>query len=149
MDPKASRDLTSLRPGISHYSRLPVQRRVMQLVLRLKITKKYFKRPLKFLALQLETFGLVAGSRTGFLQIFSYWRNMENGHQFRSRPFVGLWLKMKRSIIKEPFCGFKTGSNKSYELKSSNELLKANEHCLEEHIDVNRYDIVINSELLP
>ncbi|GBN27204.1 hypothetical protein AVEN_270240-1 [Araneus ventricosus] len=31
MDPKASRDLTSLRPGISHYSRLPVQRRVMQL----------------------------------------------------------------------------------------------------------------------
>ncbi|GBL91984.1 hypothetical protein AVEN_102553-1 [Araneus ventricosus] len=33
MDPKASRDLTSLRPGISHYSRLPVQRRVMQLVL--------------------------------------------------------------------------------------------------------------------
>ncbi|GBN86846.1 hypothetical protein AVEN_215156-1 [Araneus ventricosus] len=32
MDPKASRDLTSLRPGISHYSRLPVQRRAMQLV---------------------------------------------------------------------------------------------------------------------
>ncbi|GBM93635.1 hypothetical protein AVEN_197487-1 [Araneus ventricosus] len=31
MDPKASRDLTSLRPGISHYSRSPVQRRVMQL----------------------------------------------------------------------------------------------------------------------
>ncbi|GBN95826.1 hypothetical protein AVEN_274788-1 [Araneus ventricosus] len=31
MDPKASRDLTSLHPGISHYSRLPVQRRVMQL----------------------------------------------------------------------------------------------------------------------
>ncbi|GBN03648.1 hypothetical protein AVEN_173153-1 [Araneus ventricosus] len=25
MDPKASRDLTSLRPGISHYSRLPVR----------------------------------------------------------------------------------------------------------------------------
>ncbi|GBN79148.1 hypothetical protein AVEN_173288-1 [Araneus ventricosus] len=31
MDPKASSDLTSLRPGISHYSRLPVQRQVMQL----------------------------------------------------------------------------------------------------------------------
>ncbi|GBM49376.1 hypothetical protein AVEN_264533-1 [Araneus ventricosus] len=31
MDPKASRDLTSLRSGISHYSRFPVQRRVMQL----------------------------------------------------------------------------------------------------------------------
>ncbi|GBN48184.1 hypothetical protein AVEN_129456-1, partial [Araneus ventricosus] len=37
MDPKASRDLTSLLPGISHYSRLPVQRRVMQLVYSIKI----------------------------------------------------------------------------------------------------------------
>ncbi|GBO45956.1 hypothetical protein AVEN_80725-1, partial [Araneus ventricosus] len=37
MDLKASRDLTSLRPGISHYSRLPVQRRVMQLVYSIKI----------------------------------------------------------------------------------------------------------------
>ncbi|GBM19182.1 hypothetical protein AVEN_79896-1 [Araneus ventricosus] len=40
MDPKASRDLTSLRPGISHYSRLPVQRRVMQLVYPIKIRRK-------------------------------------------------------------------------------------------------------------
>ncbi|GBM88889.1 hypothetical protein AVEN_134149-1 [Araneus ventricosus] len=43
MDPKASRDLTSLRSGISHYSRLPVQRRVMQLVYPIKIRSCYFK----------------------------------------------------------------------------------------------------------
>ncbi|GBM37539.1 hypothetical protein AVEN_202410-1 [Araneus ventricosus] len=44
MDPQASRDLTSLRPGISHYSRLPVQRRVMQLVYSIKIRRSiYFK----------------------------------------------------------------------------------------------------------
>ncbi|GBN18437.1 hypothetical protein AVEN_236859-1 [Araneus ventricosus] len=35
MDPKVSRDLTSLRPGISHYSRLPLQRRALQLVMQL------------------------------------------------------------------------------------------------------------------
>ncbi|GBM20699.1 hypothetical protein AVEN_105940-1 [Araneus ventricosus] len=40
MDHKASCDLTSLRPGLSHYSRLLVQRRAMQLVYPIKIRRK-------------------------------------------------------------------------------------------------------------
>ncbi|GBM36645.1 hypothetical protein AVEN_221921-1 [Araneus ventricosus] len=41
MDPEILRDLTSLRPGISHYSRYPVQRRAMQLVVKNELHPVY------------------------------------------------------------------------------------------------------------